>query len=254
MKWIISLTALLLLPIPSSAMDNTWQNPTYIHKAFIEIALKNEYRKTDMRLIRWHRPIRYQFIYEGTRRNTILEALTRTQMSHLSEITSHPILEATNPNFRIIFTTDNIYSKTIKKYVHAGAQHLARESNCMGSFNLNDDNAIVSATVIIPTDHAFSKGLFVSCVIEETTQLMGLPNDSDWVNPSIANDASLVEFLTGLDFIMLKLLYSPDLYAGMPLNQLKPVLYKNIRRLMINRTIKRANFLVNKKGLFKALN
>lgn len=242
-----------LLPI-KALTDFAWQNADYIEKAFIEIALKNEYKKTDMRIIRWQEAIRYQFIYEGTKPNDLLEGLMQKQLSHLASITKHPIQEASQPNLRIIFTRDEQYGDMIAKYVNPKARRLATESHCMGSFKLNSQHAISQGTVIIPTDHTFSKGLFVACVIEETTQLMGLPNDSDWVNPSIANDASKIEFLTGLDYVMLKLLYQENINAGMPLKTLKPILKENIQKLFKNKTIKKAPYLVNRQGLFRELN
>jgi len=56
--------AMLLLTTPILAStQNTgqpWQDPVYIQKAFNEIALKNEYRATEGRILKWQAPIRYQ--------------------------------------------------------------------------------------------------------------------------------------------------------------------------------------------------
>lgn len=71
----------------------------------------------------------------------------------------------------------------------------------MGWFKTNGKNEIISAEIVLPLDHVFSRGLLISCIIEESTQVLGLPNDSDWVHPSIANDARKVELLIGLDYI-----------------------------------------------------
>jgi hypothetical protein len=51
-------------------------------------------------------------------------------------------------------------------------------------FKHNKQSELISVLVIIPVDHAMSHGLLPACVIEELTQAMGLPNDSDWVIPS----------------------------------------------------------------------
>jgi hypothetical protein len=48
---------------------------------------------------------------------------------------------------------------------------------------------------------------------------MGLPNDSDWVNPSVANDKSILDLLTGLDYLMLKILYDKRLVVGLDVGQ-----------------------------------
>ncbi len=75
-----------------------------------------------------------------------------------------------------------------------------------------------------------SRGLLPSCIVEELTQSMGLTNDSDWVYPSIANDKSVLDLLTGLDYLLLKLLYHPDLKTGMSIAQSTPI----VRRILKN--------------------
>jgi hypothetical protein len=82
-------------------------------------------------------------------------------------------------------------------------------------FKHNKQSELISVLVIIPVDHAMSYGLLSACIIEELTQAMGLPNDSDWVIPSIANDKSVLDLLTGLDYLLLKILYDNRLHAGM---------------------------------------
>jgi len=98
------------------------------------------------------------------------------------------------------------------------------------------------------------EGLLVACIVEETTQIMGLPNDSDWVFPSIANDKSKIELLTGLDYILLKLLYSKELSPGMKANEIQPIAEKILNTWKKNRTIKRSPFIVNRSGLYPLVN
>jgi hypothetical protein len=50
-------------------------------------------------------------------------------------------------------------------------------------------------------------GLLPACIVEELAQAMGLPNDSGLVNPSVANDKSVLELLTGLDDFMLRIIF-----------------------------------------------
>jgi hypothetical protein len=44
---------------------------------------------------------------------------------------------------------------------------------------------------------------------------MGLLNDSDDVFPSIFNDQSIDGYLSGLDYLLLKILYHPKIKMGM---------------------------------------
>ncbi len=55
-----------------------------------------------------------------------------------------------------------------------------------------------------------------ACLLEEMTQAMGMPNDSDIVQPSIFNQASTQRELSENDIMMLKTLYDKRLPAGTP--------------------------------------
>lgn len=55
-----------------------------------------------------------------------------------------------------------------------------------------------------------------ACLLEEMTQAMGLPNDSDLVTPSIFNQKSMLRELSGNDLILVKTLYDRRLPAGTP--------------------------------------
>ena len=241
-----------------------WQSPSYIQKAFNEIALKNEYHKTQQRIIKWQKPIFYQFVYHNLPQNSVIEELFNTHLQHLQQITQHPIQlisgkqSASNkqqrPNLLINLTKDSDYGHIIQQVSKSRVENIERESHCMGSFTLNAQHQINQAVVIIPVDHVYSRGLLVSCIVEETTQVMGLPNDSDWVNPSIANDVSKIELLTGLDYLLLKILYDPRLQAGMRLSQSQPIIKNIIDGLQKNDLIESAQQQVNKHGLYPLLN
>jgi hypothetical protein len=124
----------------------------------------------------------------------------------------------------------------------------------MGTYRTNLNNEIVAANVVIPIDHALSNGLLPACIVEETTQVLGLPNDSDWINPSIANDKSLYDLLTGLDYIMLKILYDSRLKPGMPLKLSRPIIRKIIRELEQKGEIEKASRYIRRSELNRILN
>ncbi len=250
------------MPTAFSGENNLieWQNKQYIQEAFNEIALKNEYRQTEQRISKWKEPIRYQFVYHGIKTNPLVERLFDTHLSHLKTITGHPI-EAHKPgskhkaNLSIHLTPDMNYGKVIKSISGKNhANNIQRKSHCMASFKKNKRNAIVEAQVVIPVDHVFSRGLLVTCIVEETTQILGLPNDSDWVNPSIANDTSKIELLTGLDYLLLKILYDKSLQPGAPYPQNQKTISRVINKLETNGEIKHASKTINRSGLFPLVN
>ncbi len=252
---------LLTTPILASTQntEQPWQDPVYIQKAFNEIALKNEYRATEGRILKWQAPIRYQFVYHNIKKNTMIEQLFNTHLQHLQAITGHPIQKYQphhfgSANLLIHLTPDTDYEKIIQKTTPDTPQSLARNSHCMAGFQRNQKNIITQAQVVIPVDHVFSKGLLVTCIVEETTQILGLPNDADWVNPSIANDATKVELLTGLDYLFLKILYDKSLPAGLPYPQNQKIIQRVIQKLNANGEIKHASRTINQMGLFPEIN
>lgn len=234
-----------------------WQNPQYILKSFEEIALKNEYKKTQKRLLKWQHPIRYQFKYKYLKPNKLVVNLFTTHLKHLADITGldiQPADKTNKANFTIYLTIDKHYGEVIHRYTQSNVKNIQRDSHCMGNFKTNQHSEITQAEVILPVDHDYSRGLLVSCVVEETTQVLGLPNDASWVNPSIANDDSKIELLTGLDYILLKLLYNPEMKAGMTKKQSRKILKKEIKRLINNGEVKKAAKTVNSKGLYQVVN
>ncbi len=246
---------LVLVAFSSYASPSDWQKPDYIFHAFKEIALKNEYQSTSSRILKWQRPIRYTFQYHQLPKNPLVEQLVNVHFKHLQAITHHAIQQTEQkPNLVVHLTTDANYAQVIQQHTPSRIANIDRESHCMGSFQTNKYGQIYRGQIVIPVDHAFSRGLLVSCIIEESTQLMGLPNDSDWVNPSIANDASKIEFLTGLDYVMLKILYSQSVSAGMSGKSLDQQLREVIAELRRNGEIQKAAKTVNQSGLYPLTN
>ncbi len=230
------ISALLLAVIPTALAAPSWLQPDYVEKAFIEVAFKREYRKGIYPLARWVRPIHYYIRFNGVKPLPLLTNAIEQHMRRLSRITGHPIRRTQDPlkaNVQIILTRDRHYKKEILQRVTNPdmANLLSQTSNCMANFRTNSRHEIFDAWVIIPADHAFKRGLFHACVVEELTQIMGMPNDSDWVNPSIANDHSTQQELSPLDIRFLKLLYSPELKPGMTVEQARPILRRLIRRM-----------------------
>lgn len=197
-----------------------WQSKEYIKKAFFEIAYKNEYRKGSGKLNRWGKGIDYEVEYfQLPSAIAMAEYLISEHFKDLSDITALPIVRSNkNPNFKIILTRQTHYKQAIEKYTTTKIKNIDMESNCLVSVK-HLRHQLIRATVIIPIDEAMRYGFLPACVVEELTQAMGLPNDSDWVNPSIANDKSTYDLLTGLDYLMLKILYDKRLMIGMNVEQ-----------------------------------
>ena len=79
-------------------------------------------------------------------------------------------------------------------------------------------------------DQARARGKLVACIVEEITQVLGLPNDSDKAYPSIFNDHTPEDLLSPLDVVLLKLLYEQELKVGMTEREAKPIVRKILKR------------------------
>ncbi|MCH7936586.1 MAG: DUF2927 domain-containing protein [Proteobacteria bacterium] len=69
------------------------------------------------------------------------------------------------------------------------------------------------------------------CLLEEMTQSLGLPNDSNKIKKSIFSDRSRRTELTRTDLIVLKTLYDPRMKAGLPRAEAVAVAREIIRDL-----------------------
>lgn len=79
--------------------------------------------------------------------------------------------------------------------------------------------------------------------------MMGLPNDSDKVFPSIFNDNSIDSFLTGLDYVLLKMAYHPALKAGMSSDEVRAALPLALKALRAKGEITQADQRVQQQSL-----
>lgn len=246
------LALLFLLAGHSARADERWQSDSYLTESFMAIAMEREYGEArQTRFARWQQPIRLQLVNESG--DKPLQAdVVKVQAAHLARITGHPISMVTaKPNLTLIMT-DYSKMKSWANRTMGGDPSVGmalKEGLCLANFATNAKHEISRATIIIPVDYSRAKGRFLDCVVEEFTQVMGLPNDSDKVFPSIFNDNSIDSFLTGLDYVLLKLAYHPALKAGMSSDEVRAALPLAIKDLRAKGEIREANRRVQQQSL-----
>ncbi|NLQ18299.1 DUF2927 domain-containing protein [Marinomonas sp. M1K-6] len=231
-----------------------WQDDAYLQESFIKIALEREYKETKHpKLIRWNTPIKLFFESDGGDASLQKELLS-VHAQHLAHITGLSIdftKEPKDANIFVIFTTyDNLENK-VRQYIGDPEKIRAAldEAICLGNFRHNKQYEITRGSIIIPVDHARRKARFLDCIIEEITQLLGLPNDSNEVFPSIFNDVSIDTYLSPLDYLLLKALYSPRLTPGMNVQQTRAAFPGVLTDLHANQDIENAAQRVQKYSL-----
>ena len=162
------------------------------------------------------------------------EEFVRQHLADLSRITGHPMslaysarmrrekrvakgLTSKSFNMFLLFYPMDEMAAVVRKQLGSRMDHelkllAAGKATCMARF-FTRDNEIRTAVILFPANHP--KEYLRACVVEELTQVLGLPNDSDAVKPSIFNDRSRYFELTGHDRRMLKMLYDPRITPGM---------------------------------------
>ena len=97
-------------------------------------------------------------------------------------------------------------------------------------FQPDDVSAYSAVIIVIRAEHPPLTRL--SCVNEEMSQAMGLPNDSRDSRPSLYNPSIEFALLTEHDETLLRMLYDPRLHPGMSAEQIRPLLPEIARDAM----------------------
>lgn len=235
---------MMLLPSLSLHAAERWQSDAYLTQSFFEVAMKREYgREQGVRFSRWQQPIRLRLINEFGDKPLQAEVV-KIQSQHLASIIGRPItLVNDKANITLIMTQRSQMASWASRTMgqDASIKTALKEGLCMANFATNARHEIARATIIIPVDYSRAKGRFLDCVVEELTQVMGLPNDSDKVFPSIFNDNSIDSFPTGLDYVLLKLAYHPALQAGMTASEVRAALPEALKALRAQGEIAQAD-------------
>jgi len=213
--------ALYLLPPKRSGQQAL--NNQQIAQHFLTIAYGREHAKEPAQhLAKWAGPIRYALVrWTGGADAQRAETAVHRQMALLGEltglkITRSPVFEA---NFVIALTNERLFEWQVRRSLASANRILGSRianANCAGFFSQDaDTKAIIQARVIIPVDRAVRRRLLDRCVVEETTQVLGLPNDADGGVQSVFNDADRSVTLSPLDRLFVRMLYDPRLKPGM---------------------------------------
>ena len=191
-----------------------------IVRSFDLIVLNTEHREMTVKMVRkWVAPIR---IYLDVRvaDAAYYRRLTQGIVDQLAAASGHDIRIVDDRAAANVVSTfdrmDGLLGAVEALYPgDAWIREIVNTNLCTGRFFSNDRGEIFRADIFIPTDRASSVGMLPACVIEETTQILGLPNDSDQVLFSIFNDNSGFMDLTTQDLMLIRLLYDPRLEPGM---------------------------------------
>jgi len=195
------------------------------------IAFGNEYTGKRYDFVRkWAEPIRVGL--QG-KFPDYFEEYVADHIANLRKLTGHPIelyysitlqkqkrlpknFDPKKVNFILFYLPVEEIPAAVAKYFdndQAAVKQMIKVSTCFAKFGTRK-NEIRWGIAVFPSHHP--KEYMRACVVEELTQVLGLPNDSTEVTNSIFNDKSRFFELTGQDKLMLKMLYDPRVTFGTP--------------------------------------
>ncbi len=191
-----------------------------IVRNFDLIVFNSEHREMTVKMVRkWVAPIRI-YLDVGVADADYYRRLTQGIVDRLAAATGHDLrIVNDRAAANVVSNFDRMDRLLGALEAHypgdAWIREIVNTNLCTGRFFSNHRGEITRADIFIPTDRASSAGMLPACVIEETTQILGLPNDSDQVFFSIFNDNSGFMDLTTQDLTLIRLLYDPRLEPGM---------------------------------------
>lgn len=247
-----------ILFISSNLFSQTiphWQHAAYIESSFYDIALKNEYDNQQTTIRKWTQPLKVYIDHQVGDSDLHLRII-KMHLTHLKQITHLPIVYVTaqdHANLKVFITRSEQVDHLISSEINPQSVQQLRNAVCLANISQNKNNEIVKALVIIPVDRARMHGKLISCFVEELTQILGLPNDSQTVYPTIFSDKNIYKLLTGLDYLLLKILYSEEIKAGMTKDEIRPKIKKLLKKWQTDGSIENAQKEVIKGELYKLL-
>jgi hypothetical protein len=220
---------------------------------FMRIALFDEYKRgsggfvraeTESSLRRWEIPVRIGIRF-GPSVPPDRQATDRARISsfvaRLASVTGHPmVVDDRSPNFFIHIVSEDereALGATVRAILPglspgdvAGITNMPRSTYCLVyALSEGSSGAYTRAFAVIRSEHPDL--LRLSCLHEELTQGLGLPNDSPRARPSIFNDDEEFALLTDHDELLLRILYSRELRPGLSVAEARPIVFSLARRL-----------------------
>ncbi|MCC1480626.1 DUF2927 domain-containing protein [Roseibaca sp. Y0-43] len=225
-----------------------------IERAFVEVALRDEYQIGADRILqqsspaalrRWEAPVRLSLEFGAS-----VPAATRERDSgmvarfaaRLSRVSEHPIAVTNGRgNFTVLVLSEDERRaiaprlRALVPGIDAASQALVEDlplsvSCLVLAFSRDGTNTYSDAVAIIRAE--LPERTRDMCYFEEITQGLGLANDSPVARPSLFNDSAEFAVMTVLDEQLLRVLYDPRLRPGMREAQARPIVRMIAAELM----------------------
>jgi len=254
MRILLSFISLISLSFTPHLHAASWQSNDYILSSFNKIALNGA------KLKKWQTPIYYQITHHVDDIE-LHEKIVSTHLNQLHQITGLQIQPADSlhkANLIIVLTDEKQFHNDVKHYFKLDNSYKiqAISDHKLGATSLltTKDGTIKQSTVIIPTDRARAYARLLTSFSEMLTKAVGMQYRSVDVFPSIFNQRSIDSYLTGLDYVMLKLLYDKRIKPSMNNRSIQQLAQSIIKENTYQDYIYEASLTVKQSGLNTLLN
>ncbi len=217
---------------PSPAIDQLASAHLLAHN-FSRVAFELEWTSRPLpRVAKWTGPIRVALIGAD---GAAYRGFVDEHLARLTRLTGLDIsrVEAGDRrgNLRVYFVPRARMAETAA--AHSVDAELFRRAvgsaPCMYAYFGDTRHRIVRGVAILAADTAPT--MVRACVVEELTQLLGLPMDTELIRPSVFSNFDLAEALTVNDQILVRALYDRRIAAGMERRRAEAVARRVIAEL-----------------------
>ena len=219
----LGVAAALLLAQPVSRADDALSNAQVVAN-LMEIVFGSEFIGEDSNIVRkWTAPLRIAIYAKQPERD---RAVVEPVLRRLHGLTGLDIqlVDRSAPaqnGYILILGREQFYAYAESHLSPGKNPRTNTYLDCFGIFAADRGGVINELTAVIP--ELAGDGTKRSCVIEEVTQALGLPNDSFTVRPSIFNDDDQYQDLTWQDELFLRVLYDARVRPGMTRAAFEPL-------------------------------
>jgi DUF2927 family protein len=216
--------ALILLVGPSAGRADEPLSNAQVVANLMEIMFGSEFVGEDSDIVhKWTKPVRVAIYAKEPER---YRALVEPVLAQLHGLTGLDIqlVDQSAPaqnGYILILGREQFYAYA-QSHLRPGKDPRTNTFlDCFGVFAAGRGGAIDELTAVIP--ELANEATKRSCVIEEVTQALGLPNDSFTVKPSVFNDDDEYQDLTWQDELFLRVLYDARVRPGMTRAEFEPL-------------------------------
>ncbi len=163
-----------------------------------------------------------------------LMVLGEDHLKRIGEVTGLEFVSALEvrraPGLTVVFAPGPVMAKVPLPGVSDSLKkRLARGATCYFVLRAGANGQLRRAFVVVNPNRSLS--LANHCLLEEISQSLGAPNDSNHLRPSIFSDLDAIGELTVDDRRLLEILYHPEMHPGLGRNEALELAGGLLRRL-----------------------